>query len=173
VWNTGVAPFYYDWPVQLAALNRGNVLANTWTAAWTLSSLLPAAANTAWSFTLPDHGLAAGQYRLLLRVRNPLENGVPLRFANTTQDADLQGWLTLGQVSVTSPSTGPSLSGNLSPAGFDLLVSNAAPGAWTLESTSDFAEWTPLLTTNTTSPQWSVICTILPSARFYRVVGAP
>ncbi len=173
VWNTGVAPFYYDWPVQLAALNSSNILANTWTTAWTLSSLLPAATNTTWSCTQPNHGLAAGQYRLLLRVQNPLENGVPLRFANTTQDADLLGWLTLGQVSVWSPSTGPSLSGKLSPAGIDLRVSNAAPGAWTLEGTSDFAAWTPLLTTNTTSPQWSVICTVLPVARFYRVVGAP
>jgi hypothetical protein len=35
---------------------------------------------------------------LLLRVQNPLTNVVPFRFANDTQDTDVSGWLTLGQV---------------------------------------------------------------------------
>jgi hypothetical protein len=40
--------------------------------------------------------LPAGDYRLLLRVVNPLPGGMPLRFANAGQDADRAGWLTLG-----------------------------------------------------------------------------
>ena len=39
--NTGVAPFYYDWPVQLGVLNSNNTLVQTWTTPWSLSSLLP------------------------------------------------------------------------------------------------------------------------------------
>jgi len=45
-------------------------------------------------------GVAPGTYRLALRVPNPLPKGRPLRFANTSQDADLDGWLTLGEVKV-------------------------------------------------------------------------
>lgn len=47
--------------------------------------------------TFPQYGMGLhGAYRLFLRVRNPLPNGVPLRFANQTQDQHLSGWLTLG-----------------------------------------------------------------------------
>src|SRR5213078_740788 len=82
VWNTGVAPFYYDWPVQLAALNFSNTILKTWTAPWKLSSLLPSTTNTLWTFAQTNHGLPTGQYKLVLRVQNPLSVGVPLRFAN-------------------------------------------------------------------------------------------
>jgi hypothetical protein len=34
---------------------------------------------------------------LLLRVPNPLTNGLPLRLANQTQDQHMPGWLTLGE----------------------------------------------------------------------------
>jgi hypothetical protein len=36
----------------------------------------------------------------VLHVINPLAGGIPLRFANATQDADLDGWLTLGTFTV-------------------------------------------------------------------------
>ena len=172
VWNTGVAPFYYDWPVQLGALNSSNALLETWTTAWKLSSLLPAATNTLWAWSQAGHGLGAGQYRLLLRVQNPLSNGIPFRFANDAQDVDLPGWLTLGQVSILSSPVKPSLRGSRSPSGFDLNVSNAAPGTWTVEETADLQHWTPLLSTNTSTFEWSVTDEAPASERFYRVVGS-
>jgi hypothetical protein len=30
-----------------------------------------------------------------MQIRNPLKGGAPLRFANASQDADADGWLTL------------------------------------------------------------------------------
>ncbi|MGO8929698.1 MAG: DUF4832 domain-containing protein [Limisphaerales bacterium] len=168
--NTGVAPFYYDWPVQLAVLNSSNMLVRSWTTPWKLSSLLPGT-NTGWTCTQTNPGLPIGQYKLLMRVLNPLTNGVPLRFANQTQDADLPGWLTLGQVSVLPAQ--PTLSSGSIPAGFVLQVSGAAPGTWTVENSSTLLTWTPLLTTNTSTTQWSFTDDLMSPARFYRVVSQP
>jgi hypothetical protein len=171
--NTGVAPFYYDWPVQLSALDSNNALAKTWTADWKLSTLLPAVTTTAWAWTQTSHGLEAGQYTVLLRVKNPLTNGVAFRFANETQDADLSGWLTLGRVTVMTNPAGPSLRGSRSLSGFDVNVSNAAPGTWTVQRTSDWQTWTPFLSTNTSTAEWSVTDEEPAPARYYRVVGSP
>jgi hypothetical protein len=171
--NTGVAPFYYDWPVQLGALNASNALVNTWSTAWKLSSLLPSPTNTVWSYAQTNHGLAAGQYKLVLRVQNPLANGVPLRFANAAQDIDIPGWLTLGQGSIVPDIARPGLSGNFSPSGFTLMVSNAAPGTWTVQHSSDLVLWTSLVSTNTTTWEWGVTDAVLSLGRFYRVVGSP
>jgi len=170
--NTGVAPFYYDWPVELGALNGSNALVKTWTTTWKLSALLPAPTNTVWTWAQTNRGLSAGQYKLVLRVQNPLTNGVPFHFANTAQDADLAGWLTLGQFSIISSLPKPSLRGSRSPSGFDLEVSDASPGAWTVEDTTDLRLWSPLLSTNTSASEWRVTDGITSPARFYRVVGS-
>ncbi|MGA2864102.1 MAG: DUF4832 domain-containing protein [Verrucomicrobiota bacterium] len=170
--NTGVAPFYYDWPLQLGALNSSHALAQTWTTTWKLSSLLPADSNAVWCYTQTNHGLTAGQYTCVLRAQNPLTNGAPFRFANEAQDADLAGWLTLGQFSVAADAAQPTLSGRRSGSGFELTVSNAVPGEWTVENTSNFAAWKPLLTTNTSTTEWSVTDVASSLARFYRVVSS-
>ncbi len=171
--NMGVAPFYYDWPVELGALDCSNTLVKTWTTPWRLSSLLPSSTNTVWTWTQTNHGVATGQYKLLLRARNPLPNGVPLRFANAAQDADLAGWLTLGEVWIVPDAPKPSLSGHFSVSGFVLQVSNAAPGTWTVQQSEDSVLWTPLLATNTSTWQWGVTDAVLSVRRFYRVVGSP
>lgn len=98
VTNTGIAPFYYDWPVELAALNAANELATTWKTDWRLSTVIPGEAAAPWRHQGPLANLAPGTYQLLLRVVNPLTNGVPLRFANQNQDQHRPGWLTLGEL---------------------------------------------------------------------------
>jgi Domain of unknown function (DUF4832) len=99
--NTGVAPFYYDWPVQLRWLDSHRATVCTWVTDWKLSSLLPSETNAIWSYAQTRPGLAPGSYTLMLGVKNPLTNGVPLRFANETQDANEPGWLTIGKVAIT------------------------------------------------------------------------
>ena len=47
-------------------------------------------------------GLSDGNYKLVMRVPNKLSNGHPIRFANKTQDADMPGWLTLGEIRLDS-----------------------------------------------------------------------
>jgi hypothetical protein len=169
--NTGVAPFYYAWPVQLGALDHSNALVRTWATPWRLDSILPGGTNALWSFTLANHGLDIGTYNLVLSVRNPLTNGVVFRFANQTQDADMAGWLTLGQVSIGLNAATPRLSGSLGIDGFDLLVSDAVPGVWRVEQTADFTGWTLFTTTNATTTEWKVTDTTSNPAQFYRVVG--
>ena len=169
----GVAPFYYNWQVNIAALNASNQIVQTWPTPWALSSILPGPTNTVWNYSQRNHGLAVGQYKLLMSVRNPLTNGSSFHFANQTQDADVAGWLTLGQFSVVADLARPTLSGTSSFPTFVLQVSNAAPGAWTVQRTPDFTTWTPLLTTNTSTAEWSVTDNASFLTEFYRVVGGP
>jgi hypothetical protein len=91
--DTGVAPFSYDWPLQLAAVDHSGRIVAVWTTAWSLRSVTPLAAQQ-FSTDLPTRDLH-GRYTLLLRAANPLPGGVPLRFANATQDSTRSGWLTL------------------------------------------------------------------------------
>jgi Domain of unknown function (DUF4832) len=171
--NTGVAPFYYSWPVQIGVLNASNTLVQTWTTPWMLTSILPNSTNTVWSYSQSSYGLAVGPYKLALRVQNPLTNGVLFHFANQSQDADVVGWLTLGQFSILTNIAQPTLNGVSALPNFVLQVSNAAPGAWTVERTSDLVVWTPLLTTNTSSAGWNFTDEVSSVAQFYRVVSQP
>lgn len=95
--NTGVAPFYYAWPIELAVMNDARQLIHTARLNWTLTNQIPGDPDRAWSHAIPADTLPPGKFKLLLRVVNPLDSGMPLRFANTTQDADLAGWITLGK----------------------------------------------------------------------------
>lgn len=100
VQNTGVAPFYYDWGIELGILDKAGDLVESYRPGWKLIDILPAAAGetpyTEWAYSNSQHGLEPGSYTLVLHVANPLPNGKPLRFANITQDQDMPGWLTLG-----------------------------------------------------------------------------
>jgi hypothetical protein len=97
VTNTGVAPFYYDWRVELGAMDSCGELAATRRTDWKLTAVQPGEPATVWHFAGNLGTLKPEVHRLLLRVPNPLPNGPPLRFANQMQDQDLLGWLTLGE----------------------------------------------------------------------------
>jgi hypothetical protein len=96
VTNTGVAPFYYDWPVTLGALDAQGQVRATWPLAAQVRTILPGEPATNWRTKIDPGDLASGTYQLLLRVANPMPSGKPLRFANQAQDQHLPGWLTLG-----------------------------------------------------------------------------
>jgi hypothetical protein len=97
--NRGIAPFYYDWPVEIGLLRGGAVVKARRTAA-RMSGLLPGAPARRLSLRLGLAGVSPGDYSLAIRVANPMTGGRPLRFANETQDKDAPGWLTLGPVRV-------------------------------------------------------------------------
>jgi hypothetical protein len=94
--NTGTAPFYYPWGVELGVKTASGI--TTFSTSWDLRAVVPGATDTVWSQDVQVGVVPAGSYPLLLRVVNPLAGGLPLQFANATQDADEKGWLTLGQV---------------------------------------------------------------------------
>ncbi|MDX1963690.1 MAG: hypothetical protein SFX18_11090 [Pirellulales bacterium] len=97
--NRGVAPFYYDWPPEYGLMANGKVV-QTFIGSGKLTGLLPGDRPRVWSDTLDATGMSSGEYALAVRVPNPLKTGQPMRFANTTQDADAPGWLSLGVVQI-------------------------------------------------------------------------
>lgn len=94
--NQGVAPFYRDWRIELAALDAEGRPAQSWPVNWKITGLLPGDAPRAWNATLNLPENSTAKLTLALRVINPLPNGKPLRFANAEQDRDAPGWLSLG-----------------------------------------------------------------------------
>ncbi len=94
--NRGVAPFYYNWPIEFGAVTGGK-LQKKFAGTGKLTGLLPNDPARKWNDLLDLQGLAAGNYQLVMRVPNRLPQGKPIRFANKSQDADLPGWLTLGK----------------------------------------------------------------------------
>jgi len=102
--NRGVAPFYYNWDVEFMVVNKSR----TWSGKlgktnWNIDSFLPSTDDYRRTFT-SDKSLPNGDYNILMRFVNPLESyspkARPLRFANEKQDADMDGWITLGNVEV-------------------------------------------------------------------------
>jgi hypothetical protein len=96
VLNQGVAPFYQDWRLELAALDADGKVTHRWPVDWKLTRLLPGDAARDWKATLPLHEARVTGHTLALRVIHPLANGKPLRFANAGQDRHAPGWLSLG-----------------------------------------------------------------------------
>ena len=104
--NRGIAPFYYDWQVELAAKSGGK-LVKVWKTDWKIGGIVPDEGpnvnRKVFQIELPDGKLANGRYDIYLRVVNPLAGVTPkavkFRFANAEQGED--GWLPLGGVEVS------------------------------------------------------------------------
>lgn len=101
--NRGVAPIYYDWEVEFAAINSsGDFMGVFGTADWDIQTIFPDSAASLKTFTAPVYG--NDTYTILMRFANPLEvytdNARTLRFANEKQDSDIDGWLTLGTLTI-------------------------------------------------------------------------
>ncbi|RKP48989.1 DUF4832 domain-containing protein [Cohnella endophytica] len=138
--NTGVAPFYYGpdmYPVEIALKNSSGAIVKTWTTDWDLRTIMPkqVRAFPEWNVsgnptyvnfgqpqyfdaTVNSAGVAAGSYKLVMHVYNPLwkikeadvrakghmpsylpwNNPLPILFANQSQGAD--GWLDLGSITL-------------------------------------------------------------------------
>jgi hypothetical protein len=96
--NQGVAPFYRDWPIELAALSAEGRVVQRWPLDWKLVGLLPGERPRAWQTTVDARTLSPSARLVAVRVVNPLPNGKPLGFANKDQDRHARGWLTIGQL---------------------------------------------------------------------------
>lgn len=93
--NQGVAPFYHPWKVVFRELDgKGEPLGPDLDSKHAVQGLLPGVPVT-WEQTLGDTRENGGPPRVLMQIRNPLEGAAPVRFANASQDADADGWLTL------------------------------------------------------------------------------
>ena len=95
--NRGVAPFYYDWKAEYGLIAAGKVV-KTFKSSGKLIGLLPSDMAREWQDEFDLSDVPVGAYTLAMRVPNPLPTGLPLRFANATQDRDIVGWLSLTTV---------------------------------------------------------------------------
>jgi hypothetical protein len=99
--NQGIAPFYYDWPIEISLRKQDGQLAKSWIVEdWSLKGQLPSETPTIRKANLDASSIPNGHYMVLLRVINPLENGKPLRFANESQDLDVTGFLSLCKINL-------------------------------------------------------------------------
>ena len=137
--NSGIAPFYYDWTLEFGAISTNGDLLASWPTSLKLIAIQPGAAAKMMGHQVPNFGLSPGNYILALRVMHPLTNGIPLRFANRTQDQHRSGWLSLCPLKVIIR---PKLSCALD--GPDLLriqIHDNAAGPWNLVSSSNLSAW--------------------------------
>ncbi|MFO1000584.1 MAG: DUF4832 domain-containing protein [Planctomycetaceae bacterium] len=95
--NRGVAPFYYDWKAEYGLLHDGKVI-KTIVSSGKITGLLPGEKAREWNDSWDLSDVPHGTYKLALRIPNTLSNGLPIRFANKTQDQDIAGWLSLATV---------------------------------------------------------------------------
>jgi len=95
--NVGVAPFYRNWPIELAVVGADGRIVKSMPTNWKLKGILPGD-EAAWRTTIESPLRQGSRRRLLMRVVNPLAGGRSLRFANESQDRILAGWLDLGSL---------------------------------------------------------------------------
>ena len=100
--NTGVAPFYATWPLEVVLVDSKGAIVATQTIESPLPSVLPGQTGTVTArFTLPSQYRANDSARELtaaIRVVNPLPNGAPVAFANEAMNKPLPGYLELGKL---------------------------------------------------------------------------
>ncbi|MFS0788825.1 DUF4832 domain-containing protein [Shouchella sp. 1P09AA] len=106
--NTGIAPFYYDWDIEIAAKGTNGTV-QSWSTDWDITSILPKDKDTRehndvlmeWSSTST---LSEGGYDILVRVVNPLlestSQAKSFHFANIEQEEN--GWLKIGEVEISN-----------------------------------------------------------------------
>lgn len=97
--NRGVAPFYYPWGAEYGLLTDGKVR-RTFPGGGKLTGLLPGDEPRVWEDHLDLSDAGPGAFILAVRVPHPLKGGLPVRFANATQDIDAATWLSLGVVRI-------------------------------------------------------------------------
>ncbi|MEM7313005.1 MAG: hypothetical protein AAF497_07620 [Planctomycetota bacterium] len=90
--NTGIAPFYHDgWKVQLGVVGDDDNSPRVIPTDWELTKIQPGQSRE-FAHELP---VDSASRRVFLRVPNRMDGGRPLRFANKSQDADYEGWMSL------------------------------------------------------------------------------
>ncbi|MDW8310106.1 MAG: DUF4832 domain-containing protein [Verrucomicrobiales bacterium] len=165
--NRGVAPFYYDWPMELAALLEDGSVLRTWTTSWTLRGLLPSPTNSVFRRALPVAELPEGAFVLALRVVHPLPNGKPLRFANASQDQHRPGWLSLGRFVVNPARLDAGRLGDT----VWLRVRGIVASGSVLQTSPDLQTWNVFATNvPATNAAWTLPPAVLTNRAFFRLV---
>lgn len=93
VTNRGVAPFYHDWPGEVALLGPGMEVLASLTAGWDLRGVIPGEGPSLWEVRLPGEWFPLGPGEQVgWRIPGALAGGKALRFANGERTGD---WVVL------------------------------------------------------------------------------
>ena len=114
--NNGVAPFYFNWPVEfIAKTSTGEtplVLSKTGGTTWNLKEVSAKENSTVTTkeFTGTLTGLPSAACDVIMRFKNPLlavdSDARPLRFLNLEQDTKKEGWITLASLAASGSGGG-------------------------------------------------------------------
>ena len=100
--NTGSAPFYATWPLEVVLVDENNKIVASQTIESTLPSILPGQTGRVTArLPLPEgyrSNNSAQKLTAAIRVVNPLPNGAPVAFANAAMNKPLPGYLELGKL---------------------------------------------------------------------------
>ena len=100
--NTGAAPFYETWPLEVVLVDENNEIVASQTIESTLPSILPGQSGRVTArLPLPAEyrsNDSAQKLTAAIRVVNPLPAGTPVAFANESMDKPLPGYLGLAQL---------------------------------------------------------------------------
>ena len=100
--NTGVAPFYATWPLEVVLVDSKGAIVASQTIESALPSILPGQTGRVTArLPLPTEYRANNSAQKLtaaIRVVNPLPNGAPVAFANEAMNKPLPGYLALGKL---------------------------------------------------------------------------
>ena len=98
--NTGSAPFYATWPLEVVLVDSKGAIVASQTIESTLPSILPGQTGRVTArLPLPAEYRANNSAQKLtaaIRVVNPLPAGAPVAFANEDMNKPLPGYLGLG-----------------------------------------------------------------------------
>lgn len=95
--NEGVAPFYFDWPVEFSLMDAGGRIAASSQANGLIQSWLPGQSEAALSLPIPGD-IAEGEYMLLAAILDPDQMTPGIKFAMDGRQPD--GRYLLGSVNV-------------------------------------------------------------------------
>ena len=95
--NRGVAPFYHDWSIEIGLFDESKKHQHSLTTDWTLTGILPAA-KSHWTKSISLDNVPEDVTTMAIRVVNPMEDGLPLYFANEAADQLGDGWLRLDRI---------------------------------------------------------------------------
>ncbi|MBN2737345.1 MAG: DUF4832 domain-containing protein [Spirochaetales bacterium] len=92
--NLGVAPFYYQWPLEYRLGNVNKDLAQGFLE-WDMGQCLPGNKDKVTACFTIEKTLSRGDYTIWLRIRNPMAKGKALMFSNKESQKQKQGWVPL------------------------------------------------------------------------------
>lgn len=97
--NTGSAPFYASWPLEVVLVDKSGTIVASQTIESPLPSILPKQTGTATAWLTLPRSKPARELTASIRVVNPLPKGPSVAFANATMGKPLPGYLGLTRLS--------------------------------------------------------------------------